>query len=107
MGGRRPFRAAESPIRGSRPLPRRDGTALRQGLGVGTDLAYTIGMTTQQAFKLYDAMNAALELLKQKRTKGSFELYLACQDAWRTLTVPPYETRKALREATLAIGRTR
>lgn len=63
-------------------------------------------MTNREKMALLDAKEAVLRLLKDRRTAGRFGLYLAIAAlVEQAIPMPSYETRRQLREATLAVGR--
>ena len=61
-------------------------------------------MTHTQKMALLDARDTTLRLLADRRTVGRMRLYHAVRALAETL-VPPYAVRKALRDATLQVGR--
>ncbi len=66
----------------------------------------TVTFSTRQKMALLDAKDACLRLLVAQRTKGCFELHLAVSVLVAiAMPIPIYTVRKALREATLAVGR--
>lgn len=62
--------------------------------------------TNRQKIALLDAKDACLRLLMERRTRGRFELLSAMSDlVLFAIPMPTYAVRKALREATLKVGR--